>query len=164
MRPPEGVPRETQTIRLPASQLSALREWATAGTALTAAARVRDSDGRIALVRNDWSAGWLPPGGAVEPGEAPAAAAAREVREETGLSATVADPLVVLDQAYVDAADDTTAFEAAYVLYDARAEGPIPPADELGLEGESIHAARWFEAVPETLHDDELLRPYLVEG
>jgi len=163
MRVPEDVPREPQTIRLPAAELSALREWATAGTALTAAARVRDPAGRIALVRNDWSAGWLPPGGAVEAGERPRSAAAREVREETDLDPVVGDPLVVLDQTYVDAADGATAFEAAYVLYEARADGSIPPAESLGVEGESIHAARWFESVPERLHDGALLRPYLVE-
>jgi 8-oxo-dGTP diphosphatase len=163
MDPPDGPPRESQTIRLPGSRLATLRPWATDGTALTAAARVRDADGRVALVRNGWSEGWLPPGGAVEPGEAPPAAAAREVREETGLDATVREPLLVLEQTYVDAADGTTAFEAAYVLYDARAEGPIPPVEDLGLDGETIRAARWFETLPERLHDDDLLRPSLRE-
>jgi len=49
---------------------------------------VRDADGRLLLVRRRYapSAGrWSLPGGRVEAGETAAAAAAREVREETGL-------------------------------------------------------------------------------
>ncbi len=72
--PPE-TPRERQTIRLPASKLASLREWAVNGTGLTAAARVRDADGRIALVENGWSEGWILPGGGVESGETPVEAA-----------------------------------------------------------------------------------------
>lgn len=65
---------------------------------MTAAARVVDTAGRIALVKN----GWIFPGGAVETGESPGEAVRREVREETGLDATVHNPVVVLDQTSVD--------------------------------------------------------------
>ncbi len=95
------APREQQTLRLPESKLASLREWAIDGTGLTAAARVRDDDGRIALVKNGWSDGWILPGGGVESGETPTEAARREVREETGLDATIEAPLVVLEQSYV---------------------------------------------------------------
>jgi 8-oxo-dGTP diphosphatase len=57
-----------------------------------AGAVVRDSGGRLLLIRraNPPSEGlWSLPGGRVEPGESPAAAAAREVREETGLEVEV---------------------------------------------------------------------------
>ncbi|MCP2259588.1 ADP-ribose pyrophosphatase YjhB, NUDIX family [Streptoalloteichus tenebrarius] len=53
---------------------------------------VHDADGRLLLVQrgNDPGRGrWSVPGGRVEPGESDAAAVAREVEEETGLSVRV---------------------------------------------------------------------------
>jgi 8-oxo-dGTP pyrophosphatase MutT (NUDIX family) len=164
------APRERQTLRLPESELASLRAWAVDGTGLTAAARVRDPDGRIALVKNGWSDRWILPGGGVEPDEEPTEAARREVREETGLNATVGDPLVVLEQSYVTETQSRAAgnkeaepeeFSALYVVKSATADGEIPNASRLGVNGEEISAARWFETLPENLHDRDLLRPYL---
>lgn len=42
-------------------------------------------DGRLLLVRHIRDGCWGTPGGAIEPGESPAEAARRELREETGL-------------------------------------------------------------------------------
>ncbi|WP_117592848.1 NUDIX domain-containing protein [Haloprofundus halophilus] len=159
------APREQQTIRLPEARLASFREWAEDGTALAAAARVCDSEGRIALVRNQWSRGWILPGGAVEPGERAAEAARREVREETGLDATIGEVLVVVEQTYVPETGDgtagETAFSAQYVVYAGRADGEIPSAERLGLTADEITAARWFETLPRRLHDGDLLEPYL---
>jgi 8-oxo-dGTP diphosphatase len=160
---PSSVPREQQTIRLSPANVDSFREWTVEGTGLTAAARVTDSERRIVLVQNRWSDGWIVPGGAVEPGEALADAARREVREETGLEATIDDPLLVVEQTYVSEAapDATVRLSAQFVVFDARADGTIPDTEQLGTESGEIEAARWFETLPTDLHEDDLFRPYL---
>jgi 8-oxo-dGTP diphosphatase len=155
------VPRVEQTLSLPESKLESLRPWAVDGTGVTAAVRVLDSDGRIALVRNRWTDGWFLPGGAVEPGETPREAARRELREETGLDGTLGEQLVVLDQTYVSDATDEAWFDALYVVFSGTADGEILPESELGVSDDEIEAARWFESVPRNLHDGDLLGPYL---
>lgn len=155
------VPRVRQSIRLPESTLESLRAWAIDGTGRSVLARVRDPEGRIALVRNGWTDGWFLPGGAVEPGEQLVEATKREVREETGPVATVEAPIVVIDQAYVSATDEETQFSAVQVVYAAFVDGEIPDASRLGVADGEISAARWFETVPENLHDGDRLRPYL---
>ena len=56
---------------------------------LGARAIVLDPAGRVVLVRHTYVARWHLPGGGVAKGERVEAAAVREVREETGLDATV---------------------------------------------------------------------------
>jgi 8-oxo-dGTP diphosphatase len=155
------VPREQQTLRLPVSKLRSLQVWAIDSSGITAAAQVRDPDGRIALVKNSWSDGWILPGGGVEPNENPIEAAQREVREETGLSATMNAPLVVLEQSYVEENTGTEWFSAVYIVYSTSAEGEIPDASRLGMTEDEITAAQWFDTIPENLHDGTLLRSYL---
>lgn len=167
------TPRQPQVIRCSHEGLAGFENWAIEGTGLAVAARVEDPEGHIALVKNGWSDGWTLPGGGVESGEEPAAAAVREVREETGLEATVAEPLVLLEQSYVykgdvaadidpDALDeDDVRYRGACIVFAATAEGELPPGSELGIEGETIRAARWFADIPQDLHDGDVLRPYL---
>jgi 8-oxo-dGTP diphosphatase len=52
---------------------------------VAAGALIRDAEGRILIVRPTYKDGWDIPGGYVEPGESPAAACRRELREELGL-------------------------------------------------------------------------------
>jgi 8-oxo-dGTP diphosphatase len=84
---------------------------------LCAAAVVRDADGRLLLIRRGHAPSqglWSLPGGRVEPGETPAQAAVREVREETGLDVVVGALLatvVVGDYLVHDYAADVVAGE-----------------------------------------------------
>jgi 8-oxo-dGTP diphosphatase len=56
---------------------------------------VTDGDGRILVVKPIYSRSWMLPGGRVERGETPHAAAIRETREETGLEVTLERLLLV---------------------------------------------------------------------
>lgn len=57
---------------------------------------VADGDGRILVVRSTYMGpGWMLPGGRVERGETPHAAAERETREETGLEVALERLLIV---------------------------------------------------------------------
>lgn len=155
------TPHVQQKLRLPVSKLESLREWAIEGSALTASARVKDPDGRIALIQNRWTDGWFLPGGEVEADESPEEAARREVQEETGLDATIESSLVVLDQTYISEEDGEEWFSALFVVYAASAEGEIPDVSQLGVTDDEILSAQWFDALPDNLQDGKLLQPYL---
>lgn len=111
---------------------------------------VRDAAGRILLVRrrNAPSAGmWGFPGGKPHRGETLFAAAARELVEETGVTARIVRPLTALDAMEHDAATGAVAHH--FVLVAMLAVGP---------EGECAAAddaedAGWFplHALPEPL-------------
>jgi len=58
-----------------------------AETVTIAAAIVLDAAGRMLVVRKRGTTAFMQPGGKIEPGEAPAAALARELREEVQLAA-----------------------------------------------------------------------------
>ncbi|GGM42501.1 NUDIX hydrolase [Longimycelium tulufanense] len=88
---------------------------------------VFDPAGRLLLVLRGREPGrglWSLPGGRVEPGESDAAAVAREVHEETGLTVTVGAPLGSVRR---------PAPTGTYLIVDYRAEvtgGALRPGDD----------------------------------
>jgi 8-oxo-dGTP diphosphatase len=95
-----------------------------------------EQDGRFLLSRRrpDQSLPdcWEFPGGKVEPGEAPAAALARELREELGCEAAVDGIYEVVFHAY-------DAFDLYMLVYRCRITGGTP-------EARQVAAVAWFRA------------------
>jgi len=115
---------------------------ASGAPAVGAIALVRDDTGRVVLVwqtSGPFAGSWLLPGGQVESGEGVGQAAARELREETGLTAT--DGRLLLT--YRTSSDPPGAYDLTVFLYELAAGG------ELAAEGGS--RVGWFE--PGALED-----------
>jgi mutator protein MutT len=97
-----------------------------------AGAVVRDAEQRLLLVKRGQPPAqgtWTLPGGRVEPGETPAQAAAREVREETGLDVSVGELLATVQV-------------LGYVVHDFAAS----VAGGTLRAGDDADDVRWFRA------------------
>lgn len=108
-------------------------------------------DGAVLLVRQNGQ--WVLPGGGVESGESKTEALVREMREETGLDATVGSLLVVTEQTFTHG-DDHVTFH--FAIYDVSVEGEL--TDDPGLEDETIADVSWFETLPEETLDRALVQ------
>ncbi|WP_366929360.1 NUDIX domain-containing protein [Mesorhizobium sp.] len=104
-----------------------------ARTIRIAAAVIRDDSGKLLLVRKRGTGTFMQAGGKIEPGEAPAAALARELREELGI---VVDPATAL---HLGSFSAPAANEP-----DARVEAEL---FELSIAGEPIPAAEIEEMI-----------------
>lgn len=136
--------------------------WDDDETGLLVGSVVRDGDGRVLLLRNQWSEGWMGPGGAVEPGESLREAIRREIREESGVEARVERPLAVERQRFERSGDPTRAVVGWYVTFEAVATDAAL-AENPGVEGETIEAVDWFETVPENTLSRDLVLEVLDE-
>ena len=91
-----------------------------------------EQDGKVLVVRNrehdDGIAGWGLPGGRVERGETLAEAAAREVREETGVAVEIRAPVAVGE--WLHETHDLFVVFAARIL----AGTPAAQGDEVAVE------------------------------
>ncbi|MFC4905906.1 NUDIX domain-containing protein [Actinomadura gamaensis] len=112
-----------------------LVRWRHHGFLVYAAGVVRDEDGRVLLLRHRlWpeSRPWGLPGGYVNAGERLEDAAAREIREETGLEVAVTGPPVAVFSGYRYRVE---------TYWAARLTG-----GDLRLDPGEILEARWFAA------------------
>lgn len=118
---------------------------------------VRDRADRVLLVSNGWSDGWIVPGGLAKPGESLPVAARREVREETGVDATIDRPVEFRRQRlqHVDGTDEVTMW---FVGFLGSVDDVAPSLDaDPGAADESIERVDWFETVPDDCADETLL-------
>ncbi|MGR6316460.1 NUDIX domain-containing protein [Micromonospora soli] len=104
-----------------------------------ATAIVFDTQGRLLLVRRSDNSQWALITGCLEPGEQPAAGAAREVREETGVSATV-ERLVSVEALDLSVAANGDQVYWLNVVFRCRATNGAPRVND----DESIQVA-WFD-------------------
>lgn len=81
---------------------------------------------------------WAPPGGHLEAGESPLAAALRECEEEVGIVVPAARIRPLATLSYRDASDDV----GLNLLFGARLDVPVAPAPDPACAA----AAAWFEA------------------
>jgi ADP-ribose pyrophosphatase YjhB (NUDIX family) len=117
----------------------------TAGlTRIAAYCVVSDTDGRILLCRLSLSeldvGKWTLPGGGLDFGEEPAAAAVRELEEETGLVGRITGLLGIDSQLYPPRPGRDIPFHAIRVVYRAQ---PVMAELRNELDG-STDRAEWF--------------------
>ena len=114
---------------------------------------VFDDEDRVLLVDEPWADGWTAPGGVLQSGESLAEAVVREVREETGVEASPIRSHAINEFNFANERIDETSGWTA-VFFGADADTTEIEA-ELGLEGERIDDAAWFEALPNDVFDRE---------
>jgi len=116
---------------------------------------VVDPDRGVLLTQRDIPPGvgkWTLTGGHMEVEEAPDAAAARELAEETGLSAD-ADDLELLDAFSVSRSTEKHVVSIAYAVPAAATTGTLEPGPE-------VQTARWFTPAEFAASDHEFLEPH----
>ena len=135
-------PDTTHVVRefqVPSEDLSRDADgWTAAG------AVVWNPSDEVAFVETEWSDGWVLPGGGVEAEESFAAAARREVREETGIDCDVLGPRRIEEQVFRADGESTRGW---FVAFAARTDA-TEFGDDLGAHSSEIQRAGWFDGAP----------------
>jgi 8-oxo-dGTP diphosphatase len=98
---------------------------------MAAGAIFRNSRDGVLLVRPTYKYGWDIPGGYVEPGESPAEACLRELKEEIGLDRELG-PLLVVDWApHPDEGDKLLFVFDGGLMTEAEASALVPDGEEI---------------------------------
>ncbi|MEW1660949.1 MULTISPECIES: NUDIX domain-containing protein [unclassified Streptomyces] len=97
LTPRQTAERVAEAVRTGAGACEIVQTPEPTAETLAAGVLLFDDQDRVLLVDPTYKPGWEFPGGIVEPGEAPAHAAVREVAEELGLQLPRAPRLLVLD-------------------------------------------------------------------
>ena len=114
---------------------------------------VEDDAGRVLMGRRADTGEWAPVYGIAEPGEQPALAARREVKEETGVDCVVAELVSVMTQAEEHVYENGDRCQFVDVMFACRLD-PAGNAEPFVGDDESL-AVGWFspDALPEPLAD-----------
>jgi 8-oxo-dGTP pyrophosphatase MutT (NUDIX family) len=133
------------------------------------AARVIITDGDSVLLLADTDPGlpgtrwWVTPGGGIDPGETPLAAAVREIEEETGLvvdAARLLGPIATRTVVHGYSDQVLSQTEAFFVLtvaetFDPDAAG-LTPDEQITLDGWAWHSLDDLASVPEPVWPSDL--------
>jgi ADP-ribose pyrophosphatase YjhB (NUDIX family) len=120
-------------------------ELAREGWVGDAGAIVTDGEGRTLLIRHAGAPDrWGTPGGGHEPGETLEATARREVREETGVEASLVGVALARRKVIVHEDDPGRRIHALTVEFAADCEG-----GGLSVGDDEVLEARWFASLPE---------------
>ncbi|QDP94975.1 NUDIX domain-containing protein [Microlunatus elymi] len=105
-----------------------------------AGASIFDKDGRVLLLRHAHDGLWATPGGGMEPGESPEAAARREVYEEAGLNL----PQLDLIGGFGGSDFEVNYGGGAITAYAVFMYACVAESSEISLQRDEVTESGWF--------------------
>lgn len=152
------VAYEEETIMLEPDEISEA-EIKDDGVTLAVGAIVYNNN-EIILVKHEGGphkTGWNVPGGSVQADESLEEAVEREIHEEVGIGVNIEEPRKVIKQTLVSG---DVKFSMYFIMFSAYAL-TTDIKEKLGVEGESLDQARWFNTIPEESQNRKELKEFL---